>query len=126
MVETQLAIDILSAFFILLFTCFVLSIPAIGVVAIVRTNKRMKEFKQWENSLKVGDRFSYINPFYHSGSPFDDDYDEEILDEVEIIDIKRNEQGQMFIKYKWDKTDKIEYEDSDTFHEYFCEKIGSL
>ena len=80
----------------------------VDIFGIINNRKNDREYKEYIDSIKVGDIFQ---PNFENAvdDPFEEAPDYSEYSKV-IVDIKENNKGETWIKYKWLKVDNgIEY-----------------
>ena len=79
------------AIFILILLCGVI------ICAIIDIYKDSIKYKKHVNNLKIGNRYKYQKRILQRSNPFDENLSEKL---VEIIDIKHNDNKDIYVQYK--------------------------
>ena len=104
----------------LIFILPLLVISWLVISDIIYDRKKSREYKEYIDSIKVGDVFvsNYVDI---SDDPFVETPDYSEHSKV-IVDIKKNNKGETWVKYKWLKIDNgIEY--TKELHEFLKTQI---
>ena len=104
----------------LIFILLLLVISWLVISDIVNDRKKSREYKKYIDNIKVGDVFvsNYVDI---SDDPFVETPDYSEHSKV-IVDIKKNNKGETWVKYKWLKIDNgIEY--TKELHEFLETQI---
>ena len=104
----------------LIFILLLLVISWLVISDIVNDRKKSREYKEYIDSIKVGDVFvsNYVDI---SDDPFDKNSNYLEYGKI-IVDIKKNYKGETWVKYRWLKIDNgIEY--TKELHEFLETQI---
>ena len=83
----------------------ILIIASIGffIYGFLYDKREIEEMEKFIEGIKAGDKYIYWIPSY-SNNPFDEDY----IVEVEVIEVRKNSSGEIWIKYLTPDGERIE------------------